>query len=463
MNMAITQWQVSPTDITTNGVQSEANIPVKLPDAMKIVFDRLPSFIVTKYNSLITELNTWWTNLLSKIVVNGDGLSMFANDGTYRKTIPYTGFTNNSAINVSYNSTARTVTLTGTFEAYYHGKVVTELVTSWVSDPHEDANGIYYLRYDGTFIFDVTPPSFSDVLIASIYYDTTSKFGMRECHGTMQDSSHEEAHQTIGCYKSSGGDFTGWTPTSITPAERRPLISETTIKDEDLQTILPALSTEVYTRRYLSGTNTRNFQVDQTDIISVTGSVPNWNQLSGTWVQTPFTNDQYGAIFVASVPVTSDTGSQKFRYIFVQPQRVSTTLSVIQGLTPSSVVLGDSTTLVAEFCFIAKIIIRYVGGGTNNWTITSIEKLEGTKISQIAIQATPPSASAVSVTPTGNISALDVQSALAELDTEKLTVVTAPVATTSTGVAGNVAVSGEYLYLCTATNTWRRIQITGTW
>lgn len=84
----------------------------------KLLFDRLPTYITTKYNALITELQTWWDNILSKIVTNGDGLSVLANDGTYRKTTLYTGFTNNENIIVSYNPTDRKITLTGTFEAY---------------------------------------------------------------------------------------------------------------------------------------------------------------------------------------------------------------------------------------------------------------------------------------------------------------------------------------------------------
>jgi hypothetical protein len=234
----------------------------------------------------------------------------------------------------------------------------------------------------------------------------------------MNSETHIEFHTTVGAYKTAGGDFSGYTPLSTTPAERRPLISETTVKDEDLSTVLPALSTETYTRRYLSGASTRNFETSQADIISVTGSVPNYNQLSGVnWVQTPFSNNEYGAIFVAAIPVTADNNSQNYRYVFVQPQTVNASLSVIQGLTPSSLYLGDPTQLVAEFVFIGKIIVRYSGV---DWYIQSVEKLEGTKISQVAIPSSPPSATSVAVTPSGNISSTNVQSALYELDTEKV-------------------------------------------
>lgn len=358
------------------------------------------------------------------ITASGSGDKALMNDASYRLISTLTGFNNQDDVIVNYDSTAKTITLTGTFSATYKGQTVAELVTGWVSDPHDSTAGIYYLWYDGTFHFTTDPWIFDSIQIASVIYNG-DKFALKETHGNvMSADDHEQAHQTIGCYKTAGGDFlsNSWVANSTTAVDRRPLISETTIKDEDLRSVLPALSTEVYTTRYLTGTNTREFTTDYAEIIPVTGSTPNWNQYTGgAWQQTPFTNNQYGAIFVAAIPVTSDATSQKYRYIFVQPQTVSTTLTVIQGLTPSSLTLGDPATLVAEYCFIGKIIVRYVGPSTNNWVVTSIQKLEGTKISQIAITSSPPSASAVSYTPTGNVSATDVQSAITELDTEKLT------------------------------------------
>jgi len=463
--MAITQWQVSPTDITTNGVQAEVNVPVKLPDAMKIVFDRLPSYIVGKYNSLITELNTWWTTILSKVVVNGDGLSMFANDGTYRKAIPYTGFTNNSTINVSYNSTNRTVTLTGTFEAYYNGKIVPELVTGWTSPAHANVDGIYYLHYgDVGFTFGTDVWDFEDLMIAYVQ-NNSHNIGVREVHGKMEAECHYYDHVHWGTMKFSGGSFSGYAPNSTTITNRRPDISDTILDDEDLQSTLPTLTSKLYTHRYLTGAGaTRSFDVGQPEIVHVDGTntQPYYNQnVAGTWQQTLFPNLSYGAIFVVAVPTTSDAESQQYRYMFVQPQTVSTNKLDIDNLTPSSLVHGESMSLVSEYTFIGKIIIRYA---SNNWTIVeTISELSGSKIEQVSgIGATPVASSVVSI-PSGGLSATNVQAALNELDLEKLTVVTAPTTPTSTGVTGNVAVSGEYLYLCTATNTWRRIQITGTW
>ena len=36
-----------------------------------------------------------------------------------------------------------------------------------------------------------------------------------------------------------------------------------------------------------------------------------------------------------------------------------------------------------------------------------------------------------------------------------------PASTTSTGVAGQLAVDADYLYVCVATNSWKRVAISG--
>jgi hypothetical protein len=41
--------------------------------------------------------------------------------------------------------------------------------------------------------------------------------------------------------------------------------------------------------------------------------------------------------------------------------------------------------------------------------------------------------------------------------------VAAPAHNTSSGVAGQIAYDGSYLYVCTATNNWARVAIGGTW
>lgn len=296
-----------------------------------------------------------------------------------------TGFTNNQNITVTYNETTRKVTLSGTFEAFYKGVKIRELIDGWTSEAHADVQGIYYLRYcDTGFVFDTTPWSFSCLMISFIQYNS-HKIGMREVHGFMPNQVHEELHNVVGAFLVSGGDITDFTLNSTTATLRRPVISDTVVADEDLKSTILGLSTKSYTQRYLTGSAVRSFFTAQPEIIPVSGSQPYYNlNTGGTWSQALFSNNSYGAVFVVAVPTTDDAGSQVFRFMFVQPQLNSASLADIQALTPNSLVHGVTSNLVSEFVFFAKIIIRYTGG---NWSIVQLDKLSGTRIAQTSVPA----------------------------------------------------------------------------
>jgi len=292
-----------------------------------------------------------------------------------------TGFTNCENINVSYNATTRKVTLTGTFQAYYKGELVSALTNGWESPAHADVAGTYFLHYcENGITFTTEPWTFDCLQIAFIQYNSHD-IAIREVHGFMQWQSHKEFHETIGTYKTGGGTFSSYVLNSTTVANRRVDISDTTVRDEDLTTTISALTTKQYTHRYLSGAGIRSLTTLQNDIIALNGNIPYWNEFNGSnWVQTPMSNNQYGAIFVVAIPTTSDTNSQLYRYMFVQPQKVGT-LTEIEVLTPNDLTHGDSSLLVSEFVFFAKIIIGVSG---NNWTITSIQDITGTRLNQTA-------------------------------------------------------------------------------
>lgn len=296
-----------------------------------------------------------------------------------------TGFVNNQDIVVSYDKVTRKVTLTGITSAYYKGALVQSLVSGWVSPAHADVQGTYYLYYhDGEFVFSTTPWAFDDLMIAFIQYNS-HQMAIREVHGFMPHVVHQELHETIGTYRVTGGDFSSYVAGSAVAGNRRPDISATVVADEDLRSTIPALTTKLYTQRFLSGLAVRSFNVAQPEIIAVNGNQPYYNQnVGGNWQQTLFPNNDYGAVFVVALPMTADAGSQAYRYMFVQPQQTSSDINVIRSLVPSNLTHGDSGSLVSEFSFIAKIIIRYIGG---NWQIVEISRLDGTRISQVAYSA----------------------------------------------------------------------------
>lgn len=357
-----------------------------------------------------------------------------------------TGFTNCDDIVVTYNDTNRTITLTGTFEAYHRGEKIAELVNGWVSPAHAAGQGTYFLYYcddTNSIVFDTTPWRFDCLQIAYVQVNGHT-MALRETHGFMPWTVHEELHQVVGTYRVNGGEVpsNSYTLNSTVAADRRPDVNQTIVKDEDLQSTITALTSKAYTQRYLSGsTPDRMFTQDATDIIALNGNIPYYNQnVAGTWQQTPMSNNEYAAIFIVAIPTTDDTLSKKMRYLFVQPQQVGTLLD-IQALTPNNLTHGVSSLLVSEFVFMGKIIINMSG---NNWTLTSVELLSGTRLGQVSsvtgnyltavnhdttltgsgtaldpLSVVQQTATTVANTPAGNIAATTVQAAINELDSEK--------------------------------------------
>ncbi|MDA3856209.1 MAG: hypothetical protein PF569_08180 [Candidatus Woesearchaeota archaeon] len=309
-----------------------------------------------------------------------------------------TGFFEPENLVINYDSTARTVTITTMTEAYFKGKLVPELVSGWTSTAHDVASGAYFLYYDGTsFVWSNTPWTFDLLQIAYTYVDGVN-FGLRECHGLMPYTTHLELHKTIGTYLDAGGDLSGYTLDSTTL--KNPVVSACTIYDEDIKTVNATNNSSVYTQFYNAGAGaTSTFQIDQTAIVPVLVNQPYYNQFTGgAWQQTLLPVSNYMALWQIAIPTTSDAESQKFRFIWVQGQTAGT-LSQIQALSPSNVNLGDLSLLSPEFVFINKVIIRYIGG---NWSITSAEKITGTKTSQSLLTGAFLSSVAVDTTLTGN-------------------------------------------------------------
>ena len=293
-----------------------------------------------------------------------------------------TGFINPDDVIVSYNSTDRTITLSGDITAYWRGYKIPELTTTWTSIPHSSTPGNYFLYYDGTnFIWSTQIWTFDKLQIA-IY--SIGGYGLRECHGLMPWQTHQEFHQTIGTYRISGGDFSSFTLNSTVATNRRPDISETVIADEDCITTLPQLTNDLYCIRYLSGTETVNFAVDNPEIIRLSGNRPYYNLWNGSaYTQALVGNNNYLVVFVMAIPTTSDTNSLKYRYQFIQPQTQYSSLTAAQSATSASINLGSPSAITPEYIIMGKIIVRYT---SSNWVLISVEKLLGTQNNAVSIQ-----------------------------------------------------------------------------
>lgn len=307
-------------------------------------------------------------------------------DGTAEITLDPTGFSDPSAVVVTYSSAAQTITLTGTWVAYWRGQVVTALTAGWVSDPHPNVTGhIYRLYYDGasyTWLDNTQWPSFNVMMIASVNYGATDKYGVRECHGLMNWQAHEVLHETIGTFRETGGVLGSWVANSTTAGNRRPTVTACTIHDEDIITVNAALTSDTYTQMFIpaGATATTDFTLAAAEIVPVLAANPYYNQFtSGLWKQTLMAKDRYMCVWLVEMPVTADAGSQAYRHAWVQGQ-TNGNLASQTALTPSDLNLGSLNNDATEFVFIAKVIIQFTD---DNWVITSVTNLTGNKFIQV--------------------------------------------------------------------------------
>jgi len=301
----------------------------------------------------------------------------------------FTGFLNPSGITISYDSTARTVTLTGaSITSYWRGNKVLNEAMTWTSDAHTDTAGTWFLSYNGSaYAWSNSGWAFDQLQIAIVNYGTTDKFGIRESHGLMDWESHQEFHQAIGTYRQSGGTLNGYVLDGTTDADNRPGVDQTVVWDEDLPTTIPALTDGgPYTCFNLNGAGaTAVFTLNNANIGLLSGGNPAYNQYTGgAWTQTVIGPNNYMNIWVVAVPVTSDTASQAYRYLWVQGQKEFNSLSTAQAEDPRSLNLGSLAALSPEYTIIAQVTIMRTGSLTGSYKIMSVQSITGSKAAPIS-------------------------------------------------------------------------------
>ena len=375
---------------------------------------------ITITQSQVTGLESDLSNLNDGITGNTElintitGATETAND----EANLLTGFIDNQNIDVSYNSTNRTITLThGTEIVYYWKGVRYSLGTSWTSSGHT-ANTLDWYLYstDGlNFVWSNTVWNFTDLMVSIRPKNTT--IGTREIHGTMDWNSHEESHRTTGTYKVSGFGFTDGTyeiqPSSPTNANNTFGLEAGIIADEDLKSNIDAWIQDSYTTLYFTGSGETNFQTTQSNYAIVTGTYPNYYTWDGSgFTETEMLNNRYANYYVIRVPVSSDVGSQNYRAIVVSPQFSYATATAALAEEPQSLYFGDITSLFAEMVIVERITIRTSAsyGTTGKYRINAVKIISGTRFSQIigAVGAAT-TAGNVSVVPTVPYTSTDLQ------------------------------------------------------
>lgn len=297
-----------------------------------------------------------------------------------------TGWHNGDDIVCEYDSTTRTITLTGVLKYSWRGQV-RELTSPWTSVAHPATLDTNYFLYstDGiNFIWTEYPWGFTDIMVALAYYHTADKLAIREVHGIMPWQVHEEFHKVIHTYRESGGTLADYVLSSTVVADRRPTVSSAHIKDEDCNTTLPAIATNDYTQFSLTGTGDVSFTTSATDIIPLNVAQPYYNEfISPNWVQTLMPNNTYSCVWVVAVPATADAESQGYRYLWVQGQHNGTFEEQV-ALAPSDLNLGNLTLVFTEFVFCTKLIVRYTA---SDWRIAGVYNLTGTSASNVGSPA----------------------------------------------------------------------------
>lgn len=270
------------------------------------------------------------------------------------------GFIDGNNINVSYNWTNRTITLTGVLDYYWNG-VKKTLASPWTSTAHTATVGAWFLSSsDGTnFTWSQTPWSFNHVMVSYVNYKATlaTTLAIRETHGIMPWNVHEELHTTIGTYLLSGGKLTAGTYSENVGSDVAvtPSFDVAVVKDEDNETTIPSWIQGTYTTMYIGAASTSVFNIANTKpFVAATGAYLQVNNTT-TGIMTPAVTARYYNVYQILIPTTSDAGSSTYRTILLQPQATYTSLVLAQGEDVRSLKFGELTSISDEFIVYARI------------------------------------------------------------------------------------------------------------
>jgi len=339
---------------------------------------------------------------------DGDGGSIFdfthnINDYTklevFSDSGQLTGFPFGSDIDISYNYTNRTITLTGNLSYYFRGiKRQLGNGTTWTSTVHTNSIGLYFLHsIDGiNFVWTTSPWDFVNVMVAFVNRtnDINTTFAIRETHRLLDPEAHESNHLNLGTYRKSGGTATTGTfiLNTTTDSAITPGFDSAVLSDEDLDTNISAWLEGTYTTLYIDSNNkgifsiTDNFPFKFTinDFIQYNDS--NGNLVTGI-------NNKFYNIYQILIPTTSDSGSQKFRTVFLQSQNQYDTENAALAEDTRSLRLGDLVNLTPEFNIHSRLTYRTNSSYTTTGKVqlANITYVSGTRYGQISVTGYNPS------------------------------------------------------------------------
>lgn len=308
----------------------------------------------------------------------------------------YTGFLNPNNITVTYDWTGRTITLTSSSIEYYWRGVKYTLSSPWTSSSHDATSGNWYLySTDGiNFNWSQVIWSFTDVMVAAVYYRTTPEntFGIRETHGLMDADSHEEFHRTIGTYLLSGCDVESNSYSGNTPTDEAnsPSFFPGIIIDEDLRTTIGRWDENSYTLMYINDTG----ETSNKNMFIYNSPLP-FSATTNTYIQVNNTStgeltegedNRYYNVYQILFPVTSDVASQQHRMVFLQPQTTYMSLAAARAENPKLLRIGSLFTLSAEYLIYTRLTYytssEYTNTGKCIIPTGGVSYVSGTRVNQ---------------------------------------------------------------------------------
>jgi hypothetical protein len=91
------------------------------------------------------------------------------------------------------------------------------------------------------------------------------------------------------------------------------------------------------------------------------------------------------SVWLLAVPVTADTNSQQFRYIWVQGQTQTSTAAAQISIDSRTLETRKLVKAIPEAVFIQQVVLEYVGGGTANWRINTTRAIVGSRVNQVSV------------------------------------------------------------------------------
>jgi len=320
-----------------------------------------------------------------------------------------TGFVSPATTTITYDSGARTITITqvgGVVQMMVNGVVWTK-PSPWVSSGHAAVNGRYYLTMStitGSAVLVWSPSSwtFDEFQIAYVNYNDPAgvSFAQRECHGcSLPWPAHEVMHRQIGTFKSTGGLLTAGTfnvqPAVPVDADNTPGVDACTIHDEDLVSILSAWIQGTYTTVKFTGVGLAAFDVASAYIHRrPAGTYIHYNPWSGVaFSEVEGATNKYYNVYAIMFPASADAESQKHRVWWLQPQYEYNSANAAAAEDFRSLNLGDLTTLASEFVATVRVTFYAAAAyGTHGKVrIHAVSYLVGSKASQALVASSIPS------------------------------------------------------------------------